>query len=139
MNKRFVFIISIITIFSVLFTGCQKGTYEELVTTSGQAETSTYVVELETTIGELETPQEIETTTSEPETTPKNDKAKYDTDKINITEWEEYIVDPNDRYKTTMFRPKKMEVEGIEYTYTYTDEFSAFLHTLLYYRLQNNA
>jgi hypothetical protein len=105
----------------VLTTGCQKGTYEELVTTSGEAETSTYVVEVETTIGEPETPQEIETTTGEPETTPKNDKAKYDTDKINITEWEEYIVDPNDRYKTTMFRPKKIEVEGIEYTYTYTD------------------
>ncbi len=121
MKKQLISLLSIFALSIVLTTGCQKGTYEELVTTSGEVETSTYVVEVETTIGEPETPQEIETTTGEPETTPKNDKAKYDTDKINITEWEEYIVDPNDRYKTTMFRPKKIEVEGIEYTYTYTD------------------
>lgn len=119
MKKNKLLVLAVLTL--VVYTGCQKGTYGELVTTSGEAETSTYVVEVETTIGEPETPQEIETTTGEPETTPKNDKAKYDTDKINITEWEEYTVDPNDRYKTTMFRPKKIEVEGIEYTYTYTD------------------
>ena len=55
----------------------------------------------------------------EPETTSKKDNSKYDTDRIEIVEWEEYIVDSDDPLKTTMFRPKKIEVEGVEYTYTY--------------------
>ena len=53
MNKRFILLI--ITIFSVLFTGCQKGTFEDLVTTSGEAETTAHIVEVETTTEETET------------------------------------------------------------------------------------
>lgn len=62
----------------------------------------------------------------EDETTAKpKDNPNYDTDIINITEWEEYIVDPNDRYKTTMFRPKKIVVRGVEYVYTYNSKLAA--------------
>lgn len=61
-----------------------------------------------------------EETTEKPTEKPF-DNSKYDKSKINILEWEEYIEDPNDRYETTMFRPQKISVEGVEYTYTYTD------------------
>lgn len=61
-----------------------------------------------------------EETTEKPTEKPF-DNSKYDKSKINILEWEEYIEDPNDRYETTMFRPQKISVEGVEYIYTYTD------------------
>lgn len=74
---------------------------------------------LNITMGEMiEKP--TEETTEKPTEKPF-DNSKYDKSKINILEWEEYIEDPNDRYETTMFRPQKISVEGVEYIYTYTD------------------
>ena len=74
-----------------------KGTYEELVTTSGEAET----------------------TTSESEVITSKVDSKYDEEKINIIEWEKYIAIPHDPSHSTIFRPKKIVVEGVEYTYFY--------------------
>ena len=55
-------------------TGCQKGTYEELVTTSG--ETETIIIETETTTAEKETSISL------------RDEPNYDTERIKATKWD---------------------------------------------------
>ena len=55
-------------------TGCQKGTYEELVTTSG--ETETIIIEKETTTAEKETSISL------------RDEPNYDKERIKPTKWD---------------------------------------------------
>ena len=102
MKKIKLLVFAVLTL--VVFTGCQKGTYEELVTTSGEAETTAHIVE-------------VETTTEETETTSTCNEEKYITtfnpyDKeIEVTDWH------GDSLKT--IRPKEIIVDNKNYVYEY--------------------
>ena len=110
MIKQFIRAFSTCVLSIVLTTGCQKGTYEELVTTSGEAETSTYVVEVETTIGESEATKKYYLPIEEK----KEELAQiYDSERINIKEW---------TYLSNGWIPGVVEMDGIEYTYGWNEK-----------------
>ena len=78
-------------------TGCQKGTYEELTTTSGEAETT--IIEVETTTVDKET------------TTSFRDEPNYDTERIKATKW--------DMTKYGQRVLLEAIVDGVTYEYVY--------------------
>ena len=104
MKKQRISLLSIFALSIVLTTGCQKGTYEELVTTSGEAETSTYVVE-------------VETTTEETETTSTCNEEKYITTfnpygkEIEVLNWHGNSLNS--------IRPKEIIADNKKYVYEY--------------------
>ena len=110
MKKQRISILSIFALSIVLTTSCQKGTYEELVTTSGETETTTHIVEVETTIGESETTKKYYLPIEEK----KEELAQiYDSERINIKEW---------TYLSNGWIPGVVEMDGIEYTYGWNEK-----------------
>ena len=110
MKKQLISTLSICALSIVLTTGCQKGTYEELVTTSGEAETTTHIVEVETTTGEPETAEKYYL----PIEDGKEELAQiYDSERINIKEW---------TYLDNGWAPRVVEIDGIDYTYGWNEQ-----------------
>ena len=110
MKKQLISTLSICALSIVLTTSCQKGTYEELVTTSGETETTTHIVEVETTTGESETTKKYYLPIEEK----KEELAQiYDSERINIKEW---------TYLSNGWIPGVVEMDGIEYTYGWNEK-----------------